>query len=130
MNTNARHRISLTRLEIAKLIELASTEQPLSTESIHLLSKLNVFISKIDNKAIAAAYIPAARKDTLEALGEIPAGKSKEQVWEECYTKYIADPTSCNAVELECAMEHRYLNDLMTPEEIVAFEAAEFKKFN
>ena len=50
---------------------------------------------------------------------------SKEEVWAASYAKYLLDPISCTLQEIEEAREHKYLNDLMTKEEVEAFELSE-----
>jgi len=141
LKNEPRHRISLTRSDIILLIEsIHESKNPLAADNINMLSKLNVFLSKIDNKVIAASYMPAPPAPSLlESIGVVDTSanisikadkKSKEQVWEDCYNKYLSNPTACNAMELECAQEHKYLNELMSQEEIATFEADQFTKYN
>lgn len=47
----------------------------------------------------------------------------KVAYWYECYAKYLQNPVSCTLDEIDAANEHKYLNDLMTPLELKAFEA-------
>ncbi len=51
---------------------------------------------------------------------------TKEEYWEACYHKTLSTPTACTLTEIEAAREHKYLNDLMTPAELEAFEAEMF----
>lgn len=47
---------------------------------------------------------------------------SNKLYWEHCYNKYIATPELCTIREIEASQEHRYINDMMTPEEEADFE--------
>lgn len=51
----------------------------------------------------------------------------KEAYWSDCYAKYNIAPADCTLEELHAAQEHMYLNDLMTPEQLLAFETRDIK---
>lgn len=55
---------------------------------------------------------------------------SKMEYWEACYKKYQSNPASCNLEEITNSQEHRYLEKLMSPEEVAAFEKQQFQDFN
>lgn len=127
-----KYRPSLTAAHINHILQLAKTELPyLSKASISLIGVLAPFQAKIENDSIAAAYTvqpPRPKANSLEALG---AGKvptfshavndtnyeSKEQYWQACYELYQANPAACTLEQITASSEHRYINDLMTPEE-------------
>lgn len=134
--TTAKYRPVLTASQITKVLELAKTECPISDLSFSLISTLAPFQAKIEADGIQPAYIPAPVRPSatsLEALGgEIPSIPSpsptapkeiKEVVWQHSYFKYMDDPVSCSLQEIQEANEWKYLNDLMTPEELRLFEA-------
>lgn len=131
-----KYRPVLTAAQIQHIILLAKTEVPISNASISLLSTLAPFQAKIENAAITPAYTTTPRVSTtsLEALGA-PATPSsnnqaacltKEEVWELAYHKYQANPASCTVQEIRDSQEYAYLNDLMTPAQLAAFEADNF----
>lgn len=145
MSSSKKHRVPkyrpvLTATQILKVLELAKKEVPISSDSFSLISTLSVFAAKIENQAITPAYIeepPALKVSTLEALGgtlcadasigvteQLPEGMSKEAVWAVSYSKYKLDAASCSLQEIQEAQEHMYLNDMMTAEEILAFESS------
>ncbi len=99
-----------------------------------LVGKINLLRAKIANSAITPAYTTEPhskdRIGMLESLGmpeeEIAiavGGKTKEAIWKRCYEKFIDNPASCTVPEIEAAHEHMYLHNLMTSEEVAAFEA-------
>jgi hypothetical protein len=138
-----KYRPVLTAAQITKILALAKLEQPISAESFSLISTLSPFAAKIANNGIQAAYSLAPIKpSTLESLGGpsdhpdfditnvtgsintggLGLGRSKELYWEQCHDKYGSDPVACTLEEIQGAKEHMYLNDLMSPEEVVEFE--------
>lgn len=134
-----KYRPVLTAAQILHIITLAKSESPISTESIGIVSCLVPFQAKIQNAAITPAYTMAPAKvkaHSLESLGGmtediggLPTGdgsKPKEEYWEICYFMYKTSPTTCTLQEIQAAREHMYLNDLMTPEEMVEFEAVNY----
>ena len=145
-----KYRPVLTAEQITHILHLAKTESPISNASISVISVLAPFEAKILNAGIKPAYTEAPKKDILESLGgRTPAQKmadppritsyptdsassasspvstehlTKEQRWEAAYNKWSTNPSSCSLQEIKDAQEHRYLNDLMSPEEMVEFE--------
>ena len=98
-----------------------------------LMGKINTLRTKIANNALSPAYVVRKHIDPaiaiLEDLGapedEIAAatgGETKEQYWEACYIQFQKNPNLCTVPQIEAAHEHMYLHDLMTPEEVAAFE--------
>lgn len=147
-----KYRPSLTATQVRKIVFLARSETPISDDSISLISVLSVFLTKIENGSNKPAYITApANPSILEVLEgtannadyskedtatnvvrnlAIDPSLPKEVLWKACYDKYVLDPTSCSANEIMCSQEHKYLNDLMTAEEVTAFETQQFKDYN
>lgn len=131
---NKRYRPVLTSSQIQKILTLAKCEQPLSNEGLSLISTLAPFYAKIENSGIQAAYSISpikAKVGSLESLGE-PISHiadadtlTKENYWILCYAKYEDDPALCSLQEIEGAQEHRYLNGLMSDEELRIFELGE-----
>lgn len=121
-----------------------------ANQAFAVIATLTPFQAKIRNLAITPAYIPSdtpAKTSTLESLGgtdsdtHIPTLPSyddsigvpetnlsslppisKEELWAASYAKYLIDPVSCTIQEIEEAREHKYLENLMTVEEVEAFE--------
>ena len=123
--TNTKYRPVLTATQIAHILTLAKSEVPMSSTSISILGSLSPFYAKIQNKAVEPAYETAPKASILESLGALPIpAVDKETYWAECYEKWsIAGPTALNLEEIAGANEHRYINGLMTAEEISDFEA-------
>jgi hypothetical protein len=140
----AKYRPVLTANMIEYILKLAKTESPISNDSIDIISVLAPFQAKIQNSGIIAAYTEVERLSLEESLGfpvsrnlpslgptredaiscpeNLKAGMSKEEYWAWCYARYKISPEVCSLDEIQSAQEHRYLNDLMSPEEIAAFE--------
>ena len=123
----ARYRPVLTAEQIAKVLDLAKLEQPMSDTSMQLIGILAPFKAKIDNQGILPAYSVEPKVSMLQSLGEDPSQSvmSKEDYWFVCYKKYVATHQLCTLDEIAAAREHMYLNDLMTPEEMEEFEKQE-----
>jgi len=128
-----KYRPVLTGGMIEHILSLCKKETPISSESISVIGVLAPFQAKIQNDAIAEAYTVAPPKPSLEeSLGlEVPATTpssstpprvSKEEYWHLCHTKYTLSPESCTLTEIQAAREHAYLHELMSPEEVEAFE--------
>ncbi|PHQ81762.1 MAG: hypothetical protein COB66_01435 [Coxiella sp. (in: Bacteria)] len=131
------HILSLSKKHIASA--MSDSADASYYTSIELVKILAPFQAKIQNEALLPAYtlaVPAP--DLLESLGgeasaetlatRYTSAKERDAYWLQCYEKYLEDIGSCSLEEITCAQEHRYLNDLMTPAEITAFEKAEFIK--
>ncbi len=130
--TKEKYRPVLTIAQISHIIALAkqdimAAEEIDSSISISLLGVLAPFEAKIQNAGIQAAYTekPTHQEKLIESLGGtlIPEGQTKEDYWHQCYVKFILTPEACTLKELEGAKEHKYLNDLMSPEEKALFES-------
>lgn len=137
--TVKKYRPSLTDENILHILKLAKTESPISAQSLAVIKVLAPFLAKINAGAITPAYAASNNRQSLEEkLGLAPISQEpmapiltaesmpKEQYWAKCYDKYKASPESCTLLEIEAAREHMYLNDLMSPEDMVAFERAAF----
>jgi len=139
--TNPKYRPSLPPHLIAHILDLAKKEQPLSTSSIELISILAPFQAKIQNMGLEPAYTTQVRlpKPSIEvSLGMLPNSSvlytlddtayfSKEAYWQACYYQSLANFEGLSLLEMNAAKEHMYLNDLMTEEEVIEFEAIETK---
>lgn len=130
-----KYRPSLTPNQIEHILNLAKLETPISSDSISIIATLAPFKTKIDNSGLAPAYTLVPKKPKIEdnlgfqvpdinplSASEAQDSITKEEYWEQCYNKWLVEPTSLSLKEIEASMEHRYLNDLMSLEEITAFE--------
>ena len=131
-----KYRPVLTAEQIEHIIYLAKNEQPLSSKSIGVISKLAPFLTKIQNAGITPAYTTNDKPALYEQLGastseNTGASKSKEEYWEECYNKKLTEGAQALSIkELEAAKEWEYLNNLMTPEEKIDFENNLFNNYH
>lgn len=124
-----KYRPSLTAAQIEQIIHLSKQDisNPLN---LSLITVLAPFKAKIDNEGLVPAYSATPRSSLLEQLSSnleddkvsLEAG-DKEAYWEQCYLKMQKlGITSCSLAEIQAANEYRYLNDLMSEEEVAAFE--------
>ena len=129
LKENKKYRPVLSSSAIAHIVALAKTESPISSASVEVIATLAPFLAKIENSGITAAYTSNPKKSLEESLGltsplDVPhSTNSKEERWEWAYAKYALNPTECSLSEIQAAREHMYLNDLMTEEEALDFEA-------
>lgn len=132
--SSTKYRPVLTSAQILHILCLAKSEQPhISLESMGLIAVLAPFQAKIENAGVVAAYTTVPEKpkaNSLEALGSFSREKSdtatrgnKELYWKQCYEKVTEHgPAQCSLQEIEAANEHRYINDLMSPQEEEQYE--------
>ena len=112
---------------IKHALKLAKLEQPISQESIELIGILAPFEAKIAAQAITPAYTTSSQESLLSSLGgeeetQRAQSLSKEAYWAACYDKYTKHREECSLEEIQAAREHMYLHDLMSAEELEAFE--------
>ncbi len=91
-------------------------KEPSSVES---LSK------ELFKTASLATGSDAIGKSILAHTHTLAGFETKEAYWEAAYNKYIStEPlgANCTIQELQATKEHMYLNDLMTPLEVVSYE--------
>lgn len=129
------HMLSLAQAHFMSKPEGLTIENDTRDISFSIIATLSPFKAKIDALAINPTYTtkPDRASALLESLGEdVPASSisdipanfiSKEAYWSYCYNKWQADPTSCTMAEFIASNEHRYLYDLMSPEEVAKHEA-------
>ena len=123
-----KYRPSLTADDINHIISLAKKESPISIKSIDVLTKLAPFKAKIDVSSVdfGVGMIPTSSISNVTSSSPInDIVLVKEEYWERCHDKYLADPEDCTVREIKAAQEHRYINDLMSSAEIIDFEASE-----
>lgn len=107
-----------------------------------LIQKFSTLKTKIDNKAIVPEYMASTaptkeqkEEQLLYDLGEpLPPGDSGSETsnrnarWKAAYDKWCINPTECTLQEIDDVQEYRYLNDLMSPEEIEEMDRAALSK--
>ena len=150
MAKQVKYRPSLTAIQVSYIVATFKASQPMTEEAYSIIATLDPFLTKIGNSSIAPSHIAQNKPvaNSLDALGAYtdvsklpipidsnetinPADYSdKVSYWEACYTKYTASPASCSLIEITNAQEYKYLEGLMTEEEVVAFERAQFVAFN
>lgn len=131
---NKKYRPSLSIPQLNTIIELAKNQSPMAPDTAEVLGVLIPYVAKINLAAVSPSYTMQAKKTPLDLLDELGGLEgsdynqasntaiSKPHYWKECYDKYKNDPEPCTFPELEAVNEHRYLNNLMTPEEVTEFE--------
>lgn len=128
-NKIIKYRPVLTAIQIEKICQLARLESPLSKEAISILSSLSPFLAKIENLAITPAYeMDTVRKGSLLASlsDDMPSPASirdKAAFLESSYNTYILQPDKCSLAVIKAAKEYMYINELLSPKEVAAFEA-------
>ncbi len=116
---NEKFRPCLTSEQIAHIISLC--KRNLTGESVSVICVLAPFQTKIENKSISPSYVTKENKSIFNALGFEGNVSSDIPFVEQCqraYEKWIRNPDSCNADELDMVLSHRISNGLMSPEEL------------
>jgi hypothetical protein len=124
-----KYRPSLSEEEVQYIL-LKAKEDYIATDSpisLAVVNKFSVLATKIANNAITPSHVEKPKVSLIESLGGTQPSLqvTKEEYWAQCYAKYELDSTSCTVAEIKAAQEHRYLNDLMTPDEVARHEAAD-----
>lgn len=144
----AKYRPSLTAAQLTRLEALLKEQASspnfsgFSATDLELLTILGKLTAKIQAGVQTAAYVAAPaqteaekQQSTLASLGganlseaevrvsTVAGYDTKEEYWAACYAKYSQSVASCNPQEIEAAMEHMYLEELMTPEQVTAWES-------
>ncbi|RLE97146.1 MAG: hypothetical protein DRJ63_09540 [Thermoprotei archaeon] len=146
---NKKYRPSLTLGQLTKIVELAQAEEPKSIEAFQLIASLTPYVAKAMIGAVTPSYeaVSSEQKaqDKQEALNDslgLETSKElspkitanitslpKESYWKLCYQKRERLGASMLSAEENLgAQEYAYLNDLMSAEEIEAFEQASFEQ--
>ena len=116
-----KYRPVLTSTQIAHVITLCKKD--LSGESLSVISTLAPFMAKIENNGITPAYKTEAKSSLFELLEYQENGLINYDAMRfKIYQKWIDNPESCNAEELEKVLEYKYGNELMTPEELKDYQ--------
>jgi len=133
INTGAKYRPVLKRAQLAKIVASLKADPEPDVDTYSSLAYLVPFIAKIDMKGMKAIYNMAPEKPSLlESLGAgagtgsamlQQSNADRERYWEECYNKYITDPSNCTHRQLDAAQEHMYINELMTEQQLQLFES-------
>ncbi len=140
-NSKQKFRPSLSASCIQYLVNLLIHTPDNTEERKEALTKLKPFLAKIEVGGIIPAYSVSTisqkeknKANLLESLGGTEVNSAVDQLadlqrrttreyWKACYNKWLSDPNSLTAHEKHCADEYRYLEGLMTPEEIAEFES-------
>lgn len=139
-SSTPKYRPVLSAQLILHMLDLAKAD--MSAASIELIGILAPFKAKIDNLSIAPAYNTKPKQSLEDSLGmdtgTVIEGEYeldgvsynfKEDYWKACFDKLTEKgPKFLSIVELNAANEHRYLQGLMTEEEVKVFEADMFKQ--
>lgn len=131
-----KYRPSLTLTQINHITSLCRSESPVSPNSIQLLAYLASYTIKANAGLVSSSHdalslTAKSPSDLLAELGGeitdstsyIPTDLSQPHYWQQCYEKWSATPGQCTEAEVEAANEHRYLNDMMSPEEVAEFDS-------
>ena len=140
----AKYRPVLTASQITYLLEIAKNSIAISygddSDALSIITTLAPFKAKIDNGATNPAYITKSvlpkqvisiadlggttdSETYIERLSPTACATSKGERWALAHAKFCISPAACTLEEIKGAKEHMYLNDLMSAEEMQAFEA-------
>lgn len=87
-----------------------------------LVKYLERFLLDIQHSIRAPAYTETPRPTIGQKLGFDVIPVEPKISGEAAYQKQLINPLRCTPHEIEAAMEYRYLNDLMSPEEEKRYE--------
>ena len=129
-----KHRPSLSVVQIERILTLCKSQSIMTTEDYSLVATLAPFLVKIENGTSASNCQVAANASTkandisfLTGIAHTGSDNelnnlTKEDYWEQCYNRWLINPALLSLKEIQASNEHRYLNSLMTPEEVTVFE--------
>lgn len=90
-----------------------------------LIKYLEKYCLEITHSVREESYTPNPRKalsQRLELDDSPPIPQPIQITGEAAYQKQLINPLHCTPKEIEAAMEYRYLNDLMSPDEEKQYE--------
>lgn len=134
-----KYRPSLTMTQIATILNLAKSQSPISPEALSIIATLAPFYTKVEVGSVAPAYIAKPAHSPISLLASLGGdsstctnesitnlSSSNAHYWEQCYNKLLEANNNPDIVltneELNAADEYKYLNNLMTSEELINFE--------
>ena len=116
MNNAVKYRPSLSLAEIHTILSHLPAH-----ESI-IRRKLEIFTLKAQHGITQASHVATGRSSLEDSLGFAPTSSGDDI--ETLINQYHINPRTLSAAQLAKVNHHRYLNNLMTPEEEAAHEAS------
>lgn len=115
MNNAVKYRPSLSLAEIHTIL----SHLPVHESTIR--RKLEIFTLKAQHGITQASHVATGRATLADSLGFSSATVS-EDAMETLLKVYQSNPSALSAAQLARVNQHRYVNDMMTPEEEAAHE--------
>lgn len=115
----SKFRPSFSKEEINFLISILSKESELLAEKIN--KQLKLMMVKVDNELISPAY--SASPSSRDQLMSPDSPETRRHI---AYLKWKTNPGNCSSEELDAANMYRYLQNLMSQEEIEVYEKEMF----
>jgi len=115
----------MTLQQIHYFLSLCENDNRAETEPIKnkTIKELKLFLVKNDLGAVKPQYTPSPRVTVSDKLGfDDSSAMSKEEQRAAAYELWMTNPHLCTPEEVKQAEIYRYENDLMSPDEEVAFE--------
>lgn len=119
---SAKFRPSLTSEQIAYLIRNLQSAA-VCPERDDILKQLHKFHLKAVHGIVSPSHVSAPRMSLVDSLGFSETVSASDDVLVLLET-YRTNPTILTTTQLSRVQHHRYLNDMMTPEEELAHENA------
>lgn len=115
MNNAIKFRPSLSLVEINTLLSYIPPHES------SLRKKLEIFTLKAQHGITQASHVTTGRATLADSLGFSSATTSAEDI-ETLLNVYALNKKALSAAQLARVNQHRYVNDMMTPEEEAAHE--------
>jgi len=107
-------------LEIISALKSAPTPRRMT-----LVRYLESFLLKINHGIISPSHITAPSLESRLGMDDSPVPISPALTGEAAYQKWLSNPVKATPHEISAALEWRYLNDMMSPEEESEYERAQ-----
>lgn len=123
---SAKYRPYLTIQQLHYFLSLCEADNRTETETIRArtIRELKLFIAKNDLGAVSPQYTTSPRQSVEEKLGLALDSSDPVTRRKAAYDLWNTNPTLCTQSEIIAATLYRYENNLMTPEEELAYEAS------
>lgn len=125
MNTIVKQRVSLTKEQMERIVQLTTQSVPLTDIDFQIIAVIKPTLTKMECGAIRPSSVSKPRQSIAVELGLISALPQRKRSMNELYETWQLDATSLTAEELYEVQMYMYENGMMTPEQERSWEISQ-----
>lgn len=123
LSYSAKFRPSLTSEQIAYLISILQ-HSPSCAERDAILYNLHKFHLKATHGIVSPSHVSSPRMSLVDSLGFSDSANDSLDHMDNLLSIYESTPNILSKAQLTRVNHHRYINDMMTPEEEAQYESS------